>query len=74
MEDDPKSAAKKARYHPQTERLMRQFLSTDGPKGASEEFRTASCWCECGKLKSQEHGDFCEKCAVKMVGWNEWSP
>ena len=39
MEDDPKSAAMKARYHPQTERLMRQFLSTDGPKGASKEFQ-----------------------------------
>lgn len=39
QEDDPKSAAKKARAHPDTERLLRQFLSTDGPKGSSREFQ-----------------------------------
>ena len=38
-EEDPKEAAKQARKYPETERLLRQFLHTDGPKGATEKYR-----------------------------------
>lgn len=39
QEDDPKSAAKKARAHPEVDGLLRQFLSVDGPKGNSKAYQ-----------------------------------
>lgn len=30
---------KRDRYNPDTERTLRQFLSVDGPKGATEKYR-----------------------------------
>lgn len=38
-EDDPKAAAKRARNTPQAERMLRQFLSVDGPKGNTENYK-----------------------------------
>jgi hypothetical protein len=39
-EDDPKSAAKKERYRPSTDRLMNQFLKMEsGGLGRSKEYR-----------------------------------
>lgn len=38
IEDDPKSAAKKARYRPDTDRLMRQFLKTEVGMGKNEAY------------------------------------
>lgn len=38
-EEDPKEVAKKERKTPQVERLLRQFLKTDGPKGATNAYK-----------------------------------
>lgn len=40
-EDDPQAAAKRERKTPEVERLLRQFLRTDGPAGHSEAYREA---------------------------------
>lgn len=39
MEEDPKAAAKKERNTPQVERMLRQFLSVDGPKGNTAQYK-----------------------------------
>lgn len=38
-EEDPKIVARNERKSPEVEKLLRQFLSTDGPKGVTDEYR-----------------------------------
>lgn len=61
MIDDPKSAAKKIRYLPSTERLMRQFLKLETGLGNSEAFKNSPVWCKCGRMNSEndEHARTC---------------
>lgn len=64
VEEDPKEAARKERKTPQVEKLLRQFMDLDGPKGTSKAYRAnydsifeADCfWCKCHKKKSEMRG------------------
>lgn len=40
-EEDPRDVAKRERNSPEVERLLRQFLNTDGAKGNTETYRDA---------------------------------
>lgn len=52
----------------ETERLLRQFLNTDGPKGATESYRMSSIWCSKGGMHraSTENVDVCGKCGERL--------
>ncbi len=39
LEEDPKEVARKEAKTPQVQRLLRQFLKMDGPKGSSEAYK-----------------------------------
>lgn len=67
MDDTDDMKHKNGRYHPEVEQGLRQFLKLETGLGNSRSFRQASCWCKCGRLKSQEHGDLCAKCAKAEV-------
>jgi len=64
-------AAKKGRYDggytPTEQRikdgLMRQFMKTHEGTMNVPSYTNAECWCACGRLKDQEHGDKCRRCA-----------
>jgi hypothetical protein len=55
-EEDPKTAAKKELATPEAQRLLRQFVNTDGPKGTTNEYRAA--WI-------RVFGKTCSKCCEK---------
>lgn len=38
-EDDPKEVARQERNSPECQRLLRQFVNTDGPKGTTRAYR-----------------------------------
>jgi hypothetical protein len=64
-------AAKKGRYDggytPTEQRikdgLMKQFCKLPEGSQNTAAYTSAECWCACGRLKDQEHGDKCRRCA-----------
>lgn len=56
-----KEEAKRIRYLPSTERLMRQFLKLESGLGNSDKFKESPAWCKCGRLNStdDEHAATC---------------
>lgn len=52
-EDDPKEVARQERQKPGVEKLLRQFLSADGPKGASAAYRIG--WLRAFGRRTGEH-------------------
>ena len=78
-EEDPKEAAKQARRYPETEKLLRQFLHTDGPKGNGQAYLDGwdrnfggqkSEWPVCcnQKMKMKAHTTLyyeCQRCGAR---------
>lgn len=73
-EEDPKEVARIERKTPQVEKLLRQFLQVDGPKGNSAAFqegwdRTFANKCiECdgfGTIAGRGQCQFCDGSGVK---------
>lgn len=58
--DDPKALAKSIRNTRETEGLLRQFLSVDGPKGATDDYKRG--WARnFGRATGQHSGALPEK-------------
>ncbi len=66
-EEDPKITARNERKHPDTEKLLRQFLSLESGNFARDAYRASEVWCACGRRMNRRGKDGstvpCEKCA-----------
>ena len=49
-----KEEARRIRYLPETERLMRQFLKLESGAGNKDAFVNSPAWCKCGRLNSTD--------------------
>ena len=50
----------------QKAQLMRQFLKRDGQQGSTEAFRSAECWCDCGRGLKGDAG-LCSRCEAAFM-------
>lgn len=48
-EEDPDVTAKRARKFPETEKILRQFLSLESGNYGRSSYRESSVWCKCGR-------------------------
>lgn len=53
-DEDPKAVARAELRRPETQRLLRQFLNLDGPKGVTDEYRRS--WNRMFGKRTGEHG------------------
>jgi hypothetical protein len=68
-EEDPKQVAKQERQRPEVERMLRQFLNTDGPKGNKDAYREG--WERIFGEKKEAEPFLCVNCGVEHPSEDE---
>lgn len=68
LEEDPKEVARKERQTPEVEKLLKQFLQTDGPKGNSRAFRSnwERTFEKCGECRVPFEENRCPQCKKEV--------